>query len=189
MVRMCRLWAASWSLGFDTELLCQFEIGTLICMDLKCRATCQGPSAAQCQDGGGLCESMTGAAQRKSVPETQTPVWSSVWVTGAGQALWDAPWQPSCSLWQPPIPKDSYWLAVTVPNATGASLRCQVFITRPSGRERKRMWKIYILKWIILPSFCLLSILMLIRAQNAIIKLLKSIGSLHCGMLFVYCFE
>lgn len=113
-------------------------------MDLKCRATCQGSSAAQCQHGGGLCESMTGAAQRKSVPETQTPVWTSVWVTGAGQALWDAPWQPSCSPWQPPIPKDSYWLAVTVPNATGASLRCQVFITRPSGRERKRMWKIYI---------------------------------------------
>lgn len=74
-------------------------------MDLKCQATCQGRS------GGGLCESMTGAAQCKSVPETQTPVWTSIWATGAGQALWDVPWQPSWSPWQPPIPKDSYWLA------------------------------------------------------------------------------
>lgn len=130
---------------------------------------------------------MTGAAQRKSVPETQAPVWTSVWVTGAGQALWDAPWQPSWSLWQPPILKDSYWLAVTVPNATGASLRCQVFITRPSGRETKIMWKIYVLyiKCIILPSICLLCILMLIRAQNANIKLLKSMWSVICVLCWV----
>lgn len=144
--RLCRQWAVSWLLGFGTELLCWSEIGTLtlIHMDLKHRASYLGPSAAQCQNGGGLWESMTGAAQRKSVPETQTPVWTSVWVTGAGQELWEEPWQPSWSPWQPPIPKDSYWLAVTVPNATGASLRCQVFITRPSGRERKRMSKIHI---------------------------------------------
>lgn len=117
----------------------------LIHMDLKRRATYPGPSAAQRQHGDVLRESMTRAAQHKIVPEPQTPVWTSVWVTGAGQELWEVPWQPSWSLWQPPTPKDSYWLAVTVPNATGAGLRCQVFITHPSGRERRCQRYIFLL--------------------------------------------